>query len=251
MESEWRSCSARALARLLSSRPEKVLVRTSGYISHVRVSRQGDAIAFADHPVLGDDRGYVAMVDSQGKSKRLTKEWSSLRGLAWSSSGKEIWFTASENGEPQGLVAVDRQGKTRNILRSPGDLWLQDISASGKVLLGNAEMGGGVAFHSGPATADRPVDVGSESSDVDGISSDGSHILVTYSGASAGVDYSAYVANNDGSQPIRLGDGSGIEITPDGKHILVVMPTAPSHFRLYPTGTGEPRDNRYQPGLRA
>src|SRR5579863_3794431 len=59
----------------------KVLFRTSGYISSVRVSPDGAAIVFADHPVLGDDRGFVTLVDLQGKSRRLTPQWSSVRGL--------------------------------------------------------------------------------------------------------------------------------------------------------------------------
>jgi Tol biopolymer transport system component len=219
-----------------------VLVRTSGYISSVRISHEGDAIAFAEHPVLGDDRGYVTLVDLQGKSKRLTQEWSSVRGLAWAPSGKEIWFTGSENAQPQKLMAVDRKGTLRNILRSPAYLWLQDISASGKVLLGDSQEGGGISFHSALGTVDQFIDVASESNTVDGISADGTQISVTYSGANSGVDYSVYVARNDGSPPIRVGDGSGIGITPNGKHILAVMATATSHLRLYPTGTGEARD---------
>ncbi|HTC35419.1 MAG TPA: protein kinase [Bryobacteraceae bacterium] len=219
-----------------------VLFRTSGYISSLRMSRDAGAIAFAEHPVLGDDRGFVTLVDLQGKSKRLTAEWSSVRGLAWGPSGKEIWFTASENSEPQKLMAVDRQGKLRNILQSPGYLWLQDISTSGKLLLGDSQQGGGISFHSATGTVDRSVDVASESNEVDGISADGTQLSVTYSGANSGVDYTVYLAKNDGSTPVRIGDGGGIGITPDGKHILVGMASATSHLRLYPTGTGDARD---------
>ena len=144
-------------------------------------------------------------------------------------------------------MAVDRKGKVRNILQSPGYLWLQDISASGKVLLGDSQEGGGISFHAadshGPAeTVDRPVDVASESNEVDGISADGTELSVTYSGANSGVDYTVYFAKNDGSTPVRIGDGAGIGITPDGKHILVGMASANSHLRLYPTGTGDARD---------
>ena len=35
----------------------KVLYETTGYLSHPRVSPKGDAIAFLDHPIFGDDRG--------------------------------------------------------------------------------------------------------------------------------------------------------------------------------------------------
>jgi Tol biopolymer transport system component len=219
-----------------------VLFRITGYISSVRISREGDTIAFAEHPVLGDDRGFVTLVDLQGKSKRLTQEWSSVRGLAWAPSGKEIWFTASESAQPQKLMAVDRQGRVRDILQSPGYLWLQDISASGKVLLGDSQEGGGIAFHAAQGAVDQAVDVASESSIADGISSDGTELSVTYSGANSGVDYTVYFVKKDGSQPVRIGDGSRIGITPDGKHILVGMASATSHLRLYPTGPGDARD---------
>ncbi len=219
-----------------------VLFRTSGYMSSVRISRDGGAIVFAEHPVLGDDRGFVTLVDLQGKSRRLTPEWSSVRGLAWSPSGQEVWFTASENAEPQRLMAVDRQGKLRAILQSPGYLWLQDISTSGKVLLADSQEGGGISFHSAGDDVDRIVDVASESNEVDGISADGTQLSVTYSGANSGVDYTVYFAKNDGSSPVRIGDGSGMGISPDGKHILVGMASATSHLRLYPTGTGDARD---------
>jgi Tol biopolymer transport system component len=222
--------------------PGRVLFRTSGYISHARMSREGDAIAFAEHPVVGDDRGYVTLVDLQGKWKRLPQDWSSVRGLAWSASGKEIWFTASEKEEAQGLMAINRQGTLRTILRSPAYLWLQDISAAGKVLLGDSQEGGGISFHDATRAVDQFIDIASESNEIDGISADGSEISATYSGANSGVDYSTYVVKSDGSLPVRVGDGSGMGIAPDGKHIMVVLASALSHMRLYPTGTGEARD---------
>src|SRR6202044_604713 len=181
-------------------------------------------------------------VDLQGKSKRLTPEWSSVRGLAWAPSGKEVWFTGSKNAEPQTLWAVDFQGTVRGILRSPAYLWLQDINATGKVLLGDTQEGGGIALHAAQGTVDQFIDVASESSEVDGISADCSKLSVTYSGANSGVDYTTYFAKNDGSPPVRVGDGSGIGITPDGKQIVVAMASATNHLRFYPTGTGDARD---------
>lgn len=223
--------------------PAKVLFRSSGYINNVRISKGGDAIAFAEHPLQGDDRGYVTLVDLQGKSKRLTQEWSSLRGLAWKPSGEEIWFTATKDDEPQGLLAVDRHGSLRTILRSPAHLWLQDVSPTGKVLLGDVQVGGGVLLHGAQGAIDKPIDDGGGySGEVDGISSDGIELAVTNSGGNTGVDYATYVVKTDGSAPVRLGDGAGMGITPDGDRVLVVMASTPSHLRLYPTGTGDARD---------
>ena len=219
----------------------KVLYRTNGYISHVRFSPQGDAIAFCDHPVLGDDRGSVAMTDLAGKLTRLTQVWSSLRGLAWEPSGHEIWYTASPHEDAQILMAVSRSGRSRVLLSSPAYLWLQDISADGKVLLGNSQESSPVAIHRASATSDKILDLASESTIVSGISDDGSVIAVDYSGSGSGSDYAVYVVKADGSPPVRLGDGSAMGITPDGKWIAAFLPSTNSTFRLLPTGAGETR----------
>jgi len=219
----------------------KVLYRTNGYISHVRISPQDDAIAFCDHPVLGDDRGYVATVDLSGKLTRLTKEWSSLRGLAWPSSGQEVWFTASIGDEAQSVMAVSRAGRVRTLLSAPAYVWLQDISADGKVLLGNSQESSSIAIHRLDGSDDKIIDLASESTIVSGISDDASRIAVDYSGVGSGTDYAVYLVKTDGSPPVRLGDGSSTGISPDGKWILAFLPSSPSTLRLLPTGAGETR----------
>src|SRR5438094_3544957 len=67
----------------------KPLYQTGGWIGHPRVSPKGDLIAFADHPVQGDDRGTLSVVDLAGKKKDLTGEWFTIQGLAWSPDSKE------------------------------------------------------------------------------------------------------------------------------------------------------------------
>ncbi len=218
----------------------KVLYRTNGYISHVRIAPHGDVVAFCDHPVLGDDRGYVAIVDVTGKLTRLTEQWSSLRGLAWAPSGREVWFTASEKEDAQILLAVSRAGAVRTIHSSPSYMWLQDISADGKVLLGDSQEGGLVGIHSLRAASDQMIDLPSESTIATGISQDGSRIAVDYSGAGSGPNYAVYLVKTDGSPPVRLGEGSSMGISPDGKWIAAFLPTN-SNFRLIPTGAGETR----------
>ncbi len=225
----------------------KVLYRTNGYISHVRISPQADVIAFCDHPVRGDDRGFVAIVDLAGKITRLTQEWGSLRGLAWPASGEEIWFTASRVEDPQSLMAVSRAGRQRVIQVSPSYMWLQDISADGKVLLGDSQEGGVVAIHREGAAPDKIIDIASESTTLSGISDDGSLVAVDYSGAGSGPDYAAYLAKTDGSGPVRLGDGSSMGMSPDGKWIAATLPSTHSAFRLLPTGAGETRSFEISP----
>lgn len=46
-----------------------VIYETPGYLSDIRVSHDGQRIAFNEHPEKGDDRGAVAVVDLKGGHK--------------------------------------------------------------------------------------------------------------------------------------------------------------------------------------
>jgi len=114
----------------------KVLYETTGgWISYPRVGPKGDYVAFIDHPNQGDDGGSIAVVDLSGNKKKLTRDWYGTGGLAWSSNGEEVWFTASELGVDHYLSAVTIGGKERLVARIPGTLVLFDIWHDGRVLL--------------------------------------------------------------------------------------------------------------------
>ena len=49
----------------------KVIYVTSGYLDYARVSPSGKEVAFLEHPVYGDDRGWVSIVDAGGNHKQL------------------------------------------------------------------------------------------------------------------------------------------------------------------------------------
>ena len=74
----------------------RVLFRTNGYISAPRISPDQKQVAFLEHPLFGDNRGYVAVADAEGTVKRVTGESGAVEGLAWSRDGREIWFSSAE-----------------------------------------------------------------------------------------------------------------------------------------------------------
>ena len=92
-------------------------------------------MAFLEHPVQWDNRGWVSVVDRAGKKQRLSGEWAGLEGLAWAPSGKEVWFTGSKAGESWAIYAMTLFGRQRLIARAPNDLLLQDIGADGSALI--------------------------------------------------------------------------------------------------------------------
>ena len=81
------------------------------------------------------NRGWVAVVDEQGNHKQLTNEYATIQGIAWSRTGKEIWYTASAEGTDRQLLGVDLLGKQRRILTTPTGMRLLDIAQDGRVLI--------------------------------------------------------------------------------------------------------------------
>jgi Tol biopolymer transport system component len=219
----------------------KVLYRNNGWMDHPAISPDGKEVAFLDHPIAGDDRGIVMLADSSGQVHRLTQEWASLKGLVWSRKTDELWFSASEGGEPVVVRAVTRSGKERVLLSAPVDLYIRDINSRGQVLLLAGLSTSEIAIRRPGLTADRVVDFGSSTGSVAGLSEDGSLLAVNVSGAGTGTDYLTYVVHTDAPELIRLGEGDPSGISPDGKWIMSNRPSAPGKIILYPTGTGEPR----------
>ena len=111
----------------------RVLYETTGWLSHPRVSRDGDAVAFLEHPFIGDDGGTVGVVDRRGRKRTLTQTALVAWGLAWSPTGREIWFTATQlPGLNRALKAVSLAGKERLLVRVPRYLTLQDVALDGQ-----------------------------------------------------------------------------------------------------------------------
>ena len=217
----------------------KVLYASEGYVSNPRVSPKGDWIAFLDHPVHGDSRGSVMVIDTNGQTKKLTQEWSGEDGLAWSPSGDEIWFTATRSGEAQSLYAVSLAGKERVILRTLVNVKLQDIAPSGEVLLTASHV-------STPITGMLPTETKERDLSwlnwvlVTDLSPDGTSFIFNEFGQGSGANYAIYLGKTDGSPAVRLGDGYGLGRSPDGKWVISIL-FNPSQIVLLPTGAGQAR----------
>jgi dipeptidyl aminopeptidase/acylaminoacyl peptidase len=217
----------------------------AGYLSDVRVSPRGDLVAFLEHPIRGSDAGSVAVIAADGASPKrtLSEGWSSLRGLAWSPEGREVWFTAASVGGSRALHAVSLSGRRRLVLRGPGALTVYDISKQGSVLLAHEHAREGVAGLSPGSGRERDLSWHDWSRPVD-LTADGAAFLFDETGEGGGASFAVYLRPTDESPAVRLGDGHALALSPDAKWALSTPQAAPARLTLLPTGPGASREIR-------
>ena len=217
-------------------------------LTALRLSPDGEHLAFSQHPTLGDDRGFVVIVDRTGRALATSATFGSLEGLAWSPQGDEVWFTAAGVGVKNSLRALGLDGRERVLLESIGRLVLHDVAADGRLLISRSTLRAEILFQRAgePDVVDLSwLDV----SAVAALSPDGDTILFYEGGEGGGPDYTTFVRRTDGSTPLRLGDGRAFDLSPDGRWALVIPVTRPDRILLLPTGAGETRQIRGPGGM--
>jgi len=225
----------------------KVLAEsTGGWMSYPRVSPDGKNVAFFEHANQGDDAGALAVVDTSGNKKTLTRQWYGTEGLAWTPDGSEIWITASELGLFHYISAVTLNKQQRLVTRVPGSLVIFDIGKDGHVLLARADRRREVMGLVSGSAKERDLSWLDYSYPAD-LSADGKTLLFDEEGIGGGVQYgdvqdltyAVYIRDTDGSPAVRLGEGGASALSPDKKWVIIYTPASPAQLRLLPTGAGE------------
>jgi Tol biopolymer transport system component len=217
-----------------------VLYQAVSTIGYPRISPDGSRVAFLDHPLIGDDRGAVVVVDRRGKKTVLSDGWSSAEGLAWSPDGREVWFTAARTGADCALQAVSLSGKERLLAAAPGRLVLQDVAPDGRVLLARNNLRAGMMVRPPGETAERDL-TWHDYSYVADLSADGRWLLFSETGEAGGERYGVYLRGTDGTPAVRLGEGRALALSPDARWAVSIPVDAPSRLLLLPTRAGASR----------
>jgi len=223
----------------------KVLFETDGWVSHPRISRDGGRVAFAEHPFYGNDDGFISIASPGKAPVRQTVEFQGLQGLAWSSDGREIWFSGGNDAETNGsraqLWAVSPGGKPRLVFGPPLDVWVQDISATGSVIFAGENSRGEIGGLLKGDARERDLSTWSDEA-VSAITANGSAFVgIEQSAPGAGLEPLLYFRRAEESAPVRMGAGSAAGISPDGRWVVRAMHSGANRLTLLPTGPGEPR----------
>ncbi len=207
-----------------------VLYETAGWLSSPRFSPAGDRIAFHEHPLHEDDRGWPAVVDVATRAKQnLMPEQVSLMGLAWTPDGKEVCYAVVR---AISCVAIQTQA-VRLALQGAPRLVLHDIASDGRILaapyairvdLAAGQVGGREVDLSWLDVA-YPLE----------FSPDGKRLLF------GDIGYGINLRPLEGGPPVRLGDGIPAGLSPDGRFVLALTPDVPTRIVLLPSGPGSTR----------
>jgi len=220
----------------------RVLFKTNGYVSHPRISPDGKSVAFLEHPVFGDDRGYLDLVDGSGNARRLTGEAQGEEGVAWSSDGQEILYAAAsaKTAQDRMIVAVSPSGKSREVLNIPGYSEVWDVATDGRVLMSNESITSAQMVASPANTPERDVSALGWAT-YGALSADARTIVFGEVGSFSAHDYLVFFRRLDAAGAVAIGEGSAIGITPDGKYAIAFVPSEPTKLRVLPTRAGETR----------
>jgi eukaryotic-like serine/threonine-protein kinase len=209
----------------------------------MRLSPTGDKIAFFEAPAPSvGGAGELVVMDRSRKRTTLAKASIAL-GIAWPSSGNEVWFSGARSDGPPTIRAVSlSSGRERFVDRVPAPLKIEDISRDGRVLAMKGLNLGGITCLVPGETRERELGW-LDNAYVEGISADGRTLLFR---AFEGIwRDGVYTRTTDGSPAVRLGEGHPESLSPDGKWVLARAPGAETawgrEWVLVPTGPGAPR----------
>jgi serine/threonine protein kinase len=224
--------------------PGSPVYETAGTLVTPRVSRDGRRVALVDQPMLGNTLGALVVVDGPGQARTLSDSWTDIGGVAWSPDDREVWFTATRTGNARSLHAVSLSGAYRLLARTPAAIVLQDVSLSGQALFTHVHPRCEAIGRLAGDAAEQDFSWYDWTHLTD-LTADG-RTLFTAEGEGGGPRYTVYLRQAAGETPVRLGEGHGTELSPDGTAALCLLRSPSPELLVLPTGAGESR--RLAPG---
>jgi serine/threonine protein kinase/Tol biopolymer transport system component len=214
----------------------KTVYETLHFIHDPRVSPDGTRIAFIE-PHGGESD--VVVVVPGAKAEPIARGWSrGINGIAWRRDGKEIWITGAATAAPPALYAITLDGDTRLVSRLTGSMKLWDIGDNGNTLLSNGMWRAALQWQAPGETVERDMSWFDWSTLAD-LSADGKTILFNETREGGGAKSAIYLRRFGDPAAVRIGDGYGDALSPDGNWVLA---HSGAKLVVLPTGAGESRE---------
>jgi hypothetical protein len=195
--------------------------------------------------------GWAIFEPASGRTSHVTGVPDRWHGSwwAWSPRGDEIWFSGGDDPEQRPIEAVSLAGRRRLLVRIAGAASLLDVSRDGRLLIEHSVARFGVRGRAPGEATERDLGVFDRTTLFD-LSADGRLALLSESGSAAGPVARTYLRSTDGSEPVRLGQGEPLSLSPDGRWFVQSIGSIfqgpdswqGSRLRLVPTGPGETRE---------
>jgi eukaryotic-like serine/threonine-protein kinase len=221
-----------------------VLYQTSslGTPVFLRVSRHGDRVAFFDATTGG---GFsLQTIDTQRRTRILSRGWRSVGGLGWSPNDAQLWFAGQRTGSDPGIYTVDLGGRERLLTQTAGWPTLNDIAADGRILVSNTDSRIGIRGLI-PGAKEESELGWLDASAIRDISNDGKEIVSMELSSGQGQNSAIYLRSTDGAAAVRLGYGNRPVLSPDGKWVVCLRKNGSSaQIVLLPAGAGEEKPLR-------
>ncbi|HEV7764757.1 MAG TPA: hypothetical protein VGQ76_07145, partial [Thermoanaerobaculia bacterium] len=216
---------------------------TPHQLRHVRVSPDGKRLAILE---LSRGEAEIAIIDAGKQPVTIARGWSrGATGIAWSPDGREIWISGTASGTPPALYAVNVDDSiVRLVTRLTGGIRIFDLSPRGEALLSSNNWRAALVWKAPDPLAPLPAEPERDVSWLDwstlaDLSPDGRAILFSETREGGGAKSAVYLRRFSDPAPIRLGDGMGDALSPDGRWALCRL--GPK-LVLMPTGTGQARE---------
>jgi len=218
--------------------PGKAIYSTGTELSSARVSPDGKRVALVESD---GSHNWIDIIDSGGNRKELAKDLIYIDTLAWHPSGREVWFDGVDPRPSPGIFAVSLEGAERTVATTTDLEVVHDIARDGSVLIERAILRGSIRGSFNGDSQEHDLSW-LDHSILGSLSNDGKTLLFSEAGEGGGPNLSVYLRATDGSPAVRLGDGRALDLSPDGRWALTLLPSTPApRLVLLPTGVGEPR----------
>src|SRR5262249_55121274 len=199
-------------------------------------------VAFVAHEDRFDDRGSVEVVDAKGAVTPLTGVLWGVEGLAWTPDGASVVFSGAVGGvqgyQPQ-IVAASGGRAARQLLPSAGSAFILDAAKDGRYILVRVDDRLGMRAFTAGMKDERELSW--LNSSLGPHFSKGMKLLrFTDQSDLAGATYATSYRTVDGGPVARLGEGTAIGFSPDGRWALATVRSNPPRTMLYPLGPGAP-----------